>query len=129
MRDLIASGTGTGYCPMFLRLSQHSHAEPQQAGQRQMGTKNRIDTSTPSDKAMFRCLACLASLNAHDPGACHGWLGAGKGRRNGLGRPATIADDAAKVPTIRAARAAGKSMRTIAREQGVGVGTVSRLTG
>ena len=44
-----------------------------------------------------------------------------------LGRPATVADDAAKVQT-RAARAAGKSIRTIAREQGVGIGTVSRLT-
>ena len=46
-----------------------------------------------------------------------------------LGRPATVADDAAKVRTIRAARAAGKSIRAIAREQGVGIGTVSRLTG
>jgi hypothetical protein len=39
-----------------------------------------------------------------------------------------VADDAAKVQTIRAARAAGKSIRTIAREQRVGIGTVSRLT-
>ena len=46
-----------------------------------------------------------------------------------LGRPATVADDAAKVQTIRAARATGKSIRTIAREEGVGIGTVSRLTG
>ena len=45
-----------------------------------------------------------------------------------LGRLATVADDAAKVQAIRAARAAGKSIRTIAREQGVGIGTVSRLT-
>jgi hypothetical protein len=34
----------------------------------------------------------------------------------------------AKVRTIRAARAAGKSIRAIAREYGVGIGTVSRLT-
>ena len=46
-----------------------------------------------------------------------------------LGRPAKVAGNAAKVRTIRAARAAGKSIRTIAREQGVGIGTVSRLTG
>ncbi len=43
-----------------------------------------------------------------------------------LGRPASIADDAAKVKTMRAARSAGKSIRAIAREYGVGVGTVSR---
>ena len=46
-----------------------------------------------------------------------------------LGRPATVADDAAKVQTIRAARAAGKTTGTIARDQGVGIGAVSRLTG
>ena len=53
--------------------------------------------------------------------------GSNEGTR--LGRPATVADDAAKVQTIRATRAAGKSIRTIAREQGLGIGTVSRLTG
>ena len=37
-----------------------------------------------------------------------------------LGRPAAIADDAAKVRAIRAARAAGKSIRAIAREHGRG---------
>ena len=42
-----------------------------------------------------------------------------------LERPATAVDDAAKVKTIRAARAAGKSIRAIAREHGVGIGTVS----
>jgi DNA invertase Pin-like site-specific DNA recombinase len=46
-----------------------------------------------------------------------------------LGRPAEVAGNAAKVQTIRAARDAGKSIRTIAREQGVGIGTVSRLAG
>ena len=45
-----------------------------------------------------------------------------------LGRPAEIAGDAAKVKAIRAARAAGKSFREVAREFGVGVGTVQRLT-
>ena len=52
----------------------------------------------------------------------------GKGRWDAAST-ATVADDAGKVKTMRAARAAGKSIRTIAREQGVGIGTVSRLTG
>ena len=45
-----------------------------------------------------------------------------------LGRPATVADDKAKVRAIKAARAAGKSFRAVADEFGVGVGTVQRLT-
>jgi len=45
-----------------------------------------------------------------------------------LGRPATVADDAAKVRAMRADRAAGKSIRAIAREHGVGIGTVARIT-
>jgi hypothetical protein len=43
------------------------------------------------------------------------------------GLAAFVVQSAAK-ETMRAARAAGKSIRTIAREQGVGIGTVSRLT-
>ena len=53
---------------------------------------------------------------------------AGLARGTRLGRPATM-PMTQKVQTIRAARAAGKSIRAIAREQGVGIGTVSRLTG
>jgi hypothetical protein len=65
---------------------------------------------------------------------------AGTSKRRGLNakRPApervcfgtsTVADDGARVRTIQTARAAGKSIRTIAREHGVGIGSVSRLTG
>ena len=39
-----------------------------------------------------------------------------------LRRPATVTDDQAKVLAIRAARAAGKSIRAIALEHGVGIG-------
>ena len=45
-----------------------------------------------------------------------------------LGRPAEIAGDKDKVKAIKAARAAGKSFREVAKEFGVGVGTVQRLT-
>ena len=89
-----------------------------------------IDTTTPSGKAMFQMMGVFAEF---ERSMIHERVMAGLARARAegtrLGRPATIADDAAKVRTIRAARAAGKSIRTIAREQGVGIGTVSRLTG
>ena len=89
-----------------------------------------IDTSTPSGKAMFQMMGVFAEFERamiHE----RVMVGLARAKAEGtrLGRPATVADDAAKVRTIRAARAAGKSIRTIAREQGVGIGTVSRLTG
>ena len=89
-----------------------------------------IDTSTPSGTAMFQMLGVFAEF---ERSMIHERVMAGLARAKAdgtqLGRPATVADDAAKVQTIRAARAAGKSIRAIAREQGVGIGTVSRLTG
>ena len=89
-----------------------------------------IDTTTPSGKAMFQMMGVFAEF---ERAMIHERVMAGlaRARADGtqLGRPATVADDAAKVQTIRAARAAGKSIRAIAREQGVGIGTVSRLTG
>jgi len=89
-----------------------------------------IDTTTPSGKAMFQMMGVFAEF---ERAMIHERVMAGLARARAegkqLGRPAAVAGHAAKVQTIRAARAAGKSIRTIAREQGVGVGTVSRLTG
>ena len=89
-----------------------------------------IDTTTSSGKAMFQMMGVFAEF---ERAMVHERVMAGLARARAegkqLGRPATVADDAAKVRTIRAARAAGKSIRAIAREQGVGIGTVSRLTG
>ena len=79
-------------------------------------------------KRCFRCSACSASSNAPRFGNVSCWPGAGKkreGRR--LGPPATVADDAAKVQSIRAARAAGKSIRTIARYRGWVLGRLRAL--
>ena len=89
-----------------------------------------IDTTTPSGKAMFQMMGVFAEFERcmiHE----RVMAGLARARAEGtrLGRPAKVADNAAKVQTIRAARAAGKSIRAIAREQGVGIGTVSRLTG
>ena len=89
-----------------------------------------IDTTTPAGKAMFQMMGVFAEF---ERGMIHErvMVGLARARAEGtqLGRPAKVAGNAAKVQTIRAARAAGKSIRAIAREQGVGIGTVSRLTG
>ena len=89
-----------------------------------------LDTSTPSGRAMFQMLGVFAEFErAMIRERVMAGLARAKADGTRLGRPATVADDAAKVQTIRGARAAGKSIRAIAREQGVGIGTVSRLTG
>ena len=88
-----------------------------------------IDTTTPSGKAMFQMLGVFAEFERAIIRE-RVMAGLARARADGtrLGRPAAIADDAAKVRAIRAARGAGKSIRAIAREYGVGIGTVSRLT-
>ena len=88
-----------------------------------------LDTSTPSGRAMFQMLGVFAEFErAMIRERVMAGLARAKAEGIRVGRPSTVADDAAKVKTIRAARAAGKSIRAIAREQGVGIGTVSRLT-
>jgi len=89
-----------------------------------------IDTTTPSGKAMFQMMGVFAEFERsmiHE----RVMVGLARAKAEGtqLGRPAKVAGNAAMVKALRAARRAGKSIRTIAREQGVGIGTVSRLTG
>ena len=89
-----------------------------------------IDTTTPAGKAMFQMMGVFAEF---ERSMIHERVMAGLARARAegtqLGRPAKVAGNAAMVKALRAARRAGKSIRTIAREQGVGIGTVSRLTG
>ena len=89
-----------------------------------------IDTTTPAGKAMFQMMGVFAEF---ERSMIHERVMAGLARARAegtqLGRPAKVAGNAAMVKALRAARAAGKSIRVIAREQGVGIGTVSRLTG
>ena len=89
-----------------------------------------IDTTTPAGKAMFQMMGVFAEFERsmiHE----RVMVGLARARAEGtqLGRPAKVAGNAAMVKALRAARGAGKSIRTIAREKGVGLGTVSRLTG
>ena len=88
-----------------------------------------LDTSTPSGRAMFQMLGVFAEFErAIIRERVTAGLARARAEGTQLGRPAKVAGNAAMVKALRAARAAGKSIRTIAREQGVGVGTVSRLT-
>ena len=88
-----------------------------------------LDTSTPSGRAMYQMLGVFAEFErAIIRERVMAGLARAKAEGTRLGRPATVADDAAKLKAIRAARAAGESIRAIAREHGVGIGTVSRLT-
>ena len=109
----------------LLGLLQELHAKGVDLYLHQQG----LDTSTPSGRAMYQMLGVFAEFErAILRERVMAGLARAKAEGTRLGRPATVADDAAKVRTIRAARAAGKSIRAISREYGVGIGTVSRLT-
>jgi DNA invertase Pin-like site-specific DNA recombinase len=75
--------------------------------------QQEIDTTTPSGKAMFQMMGVFAEF---ERSMIHERVMAGLARAKAegtrLGRPATVADDAAKVRTIRVDRAAGKSIRS-----------------
>jgi DNA invertase Pin-like site-specific DNA recombinase len=86
-----------------------------------------LDTSTPGGRAMFQMMGVFAEFE-------RAMLrervvsGLARARENGtrLGRPKLAAD---KEQAIRRARADGKGIRRIARDLGVAVGTVLRVTG
>jgi len=85
-----------------------------------------LDTSTPSGRAMFQMLGVFAEFERAmiREGVMAG-LSRAKADGIQLGRRRLEDSDADKV----AARAKGTGVRRIARELGVGVGTVLRVTG
>ena len=89
-----------------------------------------LDTSTPSGRAMFQMMGVFAVFERAIIRE-RVLAGLARAREEGvtLGRRPIEVTDAKKVGAIRAARADGKGLRRIARELGVGVGTVIRLTG
>jgi DNA invertase Pin-like site-specific DNA recombinase len=88
-----------------------------------------VDTSTPGGKAMFQMMGVFAEFErSMIRERVHAGLARARSEGKRFGPPATVSDDAAKVRAIRADRAAGKSLRVIAREHGVGHNTVARLT-
>jgi DNA invertase Pin-like site-specific DNA recombinase len=89
-----------------------------------------LDTSTPSGRAMFQMLGVFAEFERSMIRE-RVMAGLSRARADGiqLGRRRLEDSDADKATAIMAARATGTGIRCIARELGVGVGTVLRVTG
>ncbi len=84
--------------------------------------KQGLDTSTPAGRAMFQMLGVFAEF---ERAMIQERIKAGLARtKKKLGRP-RVAD--AKRERAVALRVAGKTVRTIAKETGLGVGTVHRI--
>jgi DNA invertase Pin-like site-specific DNA recombinase len=89
-----------------------------------------LDTSTPSGKAMFQMMSVFAEFERAMIRE-RVLTGLAQAREQGtqLGRRRLEETEPQKAAAIRRARAKGTGIRRIAREMGVGVGTVLRLTG
>jgi DNA invertase Pin-like site-specific DNA recombinase len=89
-----------------------------------------LDTSTPSGRAMFQMLGVFAEFErSMIRERVMAGLSRAKADGTQLGRRRLEDSDVDKVAAIVAARAAGTGIRRIARELGVGVGTVLRVAG
>jgi DNA invertase Pin-like site-specific DNA recombinase len=88
-----------------------------------------LDTSTPSGRAMFQMMGVFAEFERAMIRE-RVLAGIARAREEGtqLGRRRLEDTDAKKVAAIRNARKRGLGIRRIARDLGVGVGTVIRLT-
>jgi DNA invertase Pin-like site-specific DNA recombinase len=87
-----------------------------------------LDTSTPSGRAMFQMLGVFAEFErSMIRERVMAGLSRAKADGTQLGRRRLEDSDADKVAAIVAARAEGTGIRRIARELGVGVGTVLRV--
>src|SRR5262249_4409813 len=89
-----------------------------------------IDTSTPAGKAMFQMMGVFAEFErAMIRERVLAGLARAREQGTKLGRRRLEDADADKAAAIRPARASGLGIRRIARDLGVGVGTVLRITG
>src|SRR5262245_60243722 len=88
-----------------------------------------LDTSTPSGRAMFQMLGVFSEFErAMIQGRVKAGLARAKDEGITLGRPKLEDADPERVAKVRQMRAQGVGIRKIARELGVGVGTVLRLS-
>jgi DNA invertase Pin-like site-specific DNA recombinase len=88
-----------------------------------------LDTSTPSGRALFQMLGVLSEFErAMIQQRVRAGLAWAKDDGVTLGRPTLESSDPQRVAKVRAMRAQGVGIRKIARELGVGVGTVLRLS-
>ncbi|MGE0119905.1 MAG: recombinase family protein [Dongiaceae bacterium] len=84
-----------------------------------------LDTSTPSGKAMFQMLGVFAEFErAMIQDRVKAGLARARAQGKRLGRP-RIGEPTEEA--VRAARATGKGIHRIARDLGIGVGTVQRI--
>ena len=87
-----------------------------------------LDTSTPSGKAMFQMMGVFAEFErAMIRERVLAGLARAKEQGTSLGRRRLEDSDASKVAAVKAALAAKKGVRRIARDLKVGIGTVLRL--
>ena len=85
-----------------------------------------LDTSTPAGRAMFQMMGVFAEFErAMLRERVMSGLARARAQGIQLGRPRIASD---KAEAIRLAKASGKGVRRIARELGVGIGTVLRVT-
>ena len=86
-----------------------------------------IDTTTPAGKALFQMCGVFAEFErAMIQERVKAGLARARAQGKVLGRPRVSARVEA---TVRALRAKGRGIHAIAREAGVGVGTVQRIVG
>lgn len=84
-----------------------------------------VDTSTPAGKAMFQMLGVFAEFErSMIQERVRAGLNRARAEGKRLGRPTVPAN---KVAAVKRARRAGKGIRRIARDVGVGVSTVQRV--
>jgi len=89
-----------------------------------------LDTSTPSGRAMFQMLGVFSEFErAMIRERVIAGLARARAEGTKLGRRRIEETDAHKVAAILSARASGHGVRRIARDLGVGVGTVLRIVG
>ncbi len=89
-----------------------------------------LDTSTPSGRAMFQMLGVFAEFErAMIRERVMTGLARARAEGKQLGRRPLEQSDAKKVKAVQALRSKGLGIRRIAREAGLGVGTVLRLVG
>jgi DNA invertase Pin-like site-specific DNA recombinase len=85
-----------------------------------------IDTTTPAGKALFQMCGVFAEFErSMIQERVKAGLARARAQGKALGRPSTVASRI--TPTVLGARAAGHGIKRIARELGVGVGTVQRI--
>jgi DNA invertase Pin-like site-specific DNA recombinase len=88
-----------------------------------------LDTSSPAGKALYQMLGVFSEFErAMIRERVVAGLARARADGTKLGRRRIENTDARKVAAIRSARAEGKGIRRIARDLGVGVGTVLRVT-